>query len=35
MVLWAEEPPLDFRQQQILIFAGPNGARNSNEEGSR
>ena len=23
MVLWAEEPPLDFRQQQILIFAGP------------
>ncbi|MEN9353370.1 MAG: hypothetical protein RL318_695 [Fibrobacterota bacterium] len=26
MVLLAEEPPLDFRQPQILIFAGPNGA---------
>jgi predicted ABC-type ATPase len=26
MVLCAEEPPLDFRQPQILIFAGPNGA---------
>ena len=26
MVLWAEEPPLDFRKPQVLIFAGPNGA---------
>lgn len=26
MVLWAEEPPFDFRKPQILIFAGPNGA---------
>ncbi len=26
MVLWAEEPPLDFQKPQVLIFAGPNGA---------